>query len=244
LYDLEFVLMTNLYKKWMKEHCKSVVKSVMKNVLSILTLVGFMGAIASCTPSAPEAQAPEETEVQSPAAQAPETQSPALSNLQTYDETAAGIPVIAQYPADTMEVMGTGSGEGVGVFFTFKPQGTHLDEAEVHVFLPAGATTAADQEPFVTGPGGLMDSNAWMVDSIQADGSADFPYSWVEMVINFSTDYEESGHILLGQVDGQAVQVTLFYPAEMSDAYWPAARTVLDSLEFDEELLPITSSGL
>ncbi|MGF1497965.1 MAG: hypothetical protein ACFB8W_14250 [Elainellaceae cyanobacterium] len=163
----------------------------------------------------------------------------AQTSLQTYDETASGIPVTAQYPSDTMEAMGLGSGEGVGVFFTFQPQGTHLDDAEVHVFLPAGTTTAAEQEAFITGPGGLAENNGWVIDST---GSAEFTYPWVEQVFNFSTDREESGHILLGQTAGQAVQVTLLYPAEMANAYWPSARVVLDSLAFDAGLLPITSS--
>jgi len=212
--------------------------------LTVGLLVLFNGACLP-QPSETTTMAPAEAP-DSPVAEAttlaPSPSDVAPSNLQTYDGPAAEIPVTAQYPADVMEVAGTGSGEGVGVFFTFKPQGTHLDEAEVHIFLPAGATTAAEQEPFITGSGGLMESNGWIVDSIQTDGSADFPYPWVEDVINFSTDREESGHILLGQVDGQAVQVTLFYPAEMSDAYWASARPILDSLEFDSSLLPISPS--
>jgi hypothetical protein len=63
-------------------------------------------------------------------------------------------------------------------------------------------------------------------------------------VINFSTDQERSGQILLGQIHGQAVQITLLYPAGMASAYWPAAKTILDSLEFDPSLLPIHGSGL
>jgi hypothetical protein len=163
--------------------------------------------------------------------------------LRTYDGPAQQIPVKAQY-LDTMEVSETASGEGVGVFFTFKPQGNALDSAQVHIFLPAGAATAADQEPSVTGPNGLMQSNGWLTNRIQRDGSADFPYPWVETVINFSTDQEQSGQILLGQIHGQAVQITLLYPAEMARAYWPAARTILDSLEFDPGLLPIHGSGV
>jgi len=81
----------------------------------------------------------------------------------------------------------------VGVFFTFKPQGNALDSAQVHIFLPDGAATAADQEPFVTGPNGLMQSNGWLTNRIQRQGSADFPYPWVETVISFSTDQEQSG---------------------------------------------------
>jgi hypothetical protein len=167
----------------------------------------------------------------------------ASQTLRTYDGPAQQIPVKAQYP-DIMEVSGTSSGEGVGVFFTFQPQGNALDSAAVHLFLPAGTATAADQEPLVTGPNGLMKSNGWLTNSIQRDGSADFPYPWVETVINFSIDQEQSGQILLGQIHGQAVQITLLYPAEMASAYWPAARTILDSLEFDPGLLPIHGSGL
>ncbi|NJL48996.1 MAG: hypothetical protein HC929_17935 [Leptolyngbyaceae cyanobacterium SM2_5_2] len=52
---------------------------------------------------------------------------------------------------------------------------------------------------------------------------------------------EQSGHILLGQTNDQTVQVTLLYPAEMANAYWPAAKAILDSLEFEPSLLPINS---
>lgn len=164
------------------------------------------------------------------------------SNLQTFDETAAGIPVMAQYPADQVEVMSAGSGEGVGVFFTFKPQGNALDDAYVHVFLPAGTPSTTELMPFITGPNGLIESNGWTLDGSRADTASEFPYSWFEMVFDFSTDMEQSGHILIGQTDGQAVQVTLLYPSEMADAYWPAAKTILDSLKFDTDLLPIEQS--
>jgi peroxiredoxin family protein len=204
-----------------------------KLVLTTLTAGVLLISATACT-SSPSTTEPEASE----SADSVET---AQGGTLTYDETAGGIPVIAQYP-DDMEVMAAGSGEGVGVFFTFKPQGNALDDAQVHVFLPAGVSTSADQLPFVTGPNGLMASNGWMEDSVDMDGSEDFPYAWVETVIHFSTDQEQSGHILLGQTDGQAVQVTLLYPAEMADAYWPAAKTVLESLEFDAALLPVTTS--
>lgn len=163
----------------------------------------------------------------------------AQSNLLTYNETANGIPVIAQYP-DTMEVFGSGSGEGVGVHFSFKPQGNALDDAEIHVYLPFGASIVADQLPFVTGPNGLMESNGWIMEGDPQDGSDDFPYDWVKTVIAFSTDQEQSGYILLGESGGQVIQVSLLYPSEMADAYWSSARPVLDTLEFDDSLLPIT----
>jgi hypothetical protein len=165
----------------------------------------------------------------------------AQSGLMTYNGPAENIPVTAQYP-DTMEVMGTGSGEGVGVFFTFKPQGNALDDAEVHVFLPANTSDTGDLMEFITGPNGLIENNGWSLDNTRADNVADFPYPWVEMVFDISTDMEQSGHIVIGQSNGQAIQVTVLYPAEMADAYWASARPVMDSLEFDPDLLPVTTS--
>lgn len=169
-----------------------------------------------------------------------ESKSISQANLQTYDETSAGIPVKAQYP-QTMEVSGMGSGEGVGVFFKFKPQDKVLEEAEVHFFLPAGGKTAAEIEPFVTGPNGLMANNGWTLVK-EAQPPQDLMYPWVKEIITFSTAQEMEGHILLGEIEGQALQVTLLYPREMADNYWSAAKTVLDSVEFDPNLLPIKSS--
>jgi hypothetical protein len=84
-----------------------------------------------------------------------------------------------------------------------------------------------------------MNHNGWKVDKIQADESPEFPYSWLETLIDFSTDKEQSGHILLGQTNAQAVQVTLLYPAEMFGAYWPSAKAILESLGFKADLLPL-----
>jgi len=176
----------------------------------------------------------------------PETSNPASSpsgqmDLMTYEGPAEGIPVTAQYP-DTMAVMGTGSGEGVGVFFTFEPQGNALDDAEVSVFLPANTSDTGDLMDFITGPNGLIENNGWSLDNSRADNVADFPYRWVEMVFDINTDFEQSGHIVIGQSNGQAVQVVVLYPAEMANSFWPSARTVLDSLEFEADLLPVTTS--
>jgi hypothetical protein len=142
-----------------------------------------------------------------------------------------------------MRVEGTGSGEGVGVFFSFDPQGNELDRASLHVFLPSGASSAAEQEPFVRGTNGLMASNRWVEQQGGGGSSPRFLYSWVEKVIDFTTGEGQSGHILLGQAHGQAVQVTLLYPPSMADAYWSAATNVLESLEFDADSLPIRRSN-
>jgi hypothetical protein len=163
--------------------------------------------------------------------------SKAQTKLQTYDEPH--IPLKTRYP-ENMKVFGSGSGEGVGISFNFKPQGNALDDAEIGFFFPRGSKTAADFEQFVTGPNGLIENNGWQLDS-QTTDTSEFPYPWVKKVIYFSTDKEQSGRILLGETNGQAVQVILLYPAEMSEAYWPSARTILENLEFKSDLLPIGS---
>lgn len=63
------------------------------------------------------------------------------------------------------------------------------------------------------------------------------------VVIGVSCTETDSGHLLVGRAHGQPIRVTLLYPAEMADAYWPSVRTILDSLELDAELLPVTTSG-
>lgn len=204
-------------------------------VLGTLVLATTACANQTSPPTQPQAAAP-------PAAESPPSQT-APASLQTYDETAQDIPVKAQYP-NTMTVESMGSGEGLGVFFTFKPQGNAMDEAKVHVFLPANMASTDGLMPIITGPNGLIKSNGWTLNGSRADGVEEFSYPWFEMVFDVSTDQEQSGHILIGQTDGQAVQVTLLYPAEMADAYWPAAKTILDSLEFEPSLLPVSTSPL
>jgi hypothetical protein len=61
--------------------------------------------------------------------------------LKSYDEPTMALA--AKYP-DTMTVDTSCSGEGCGYFFKFKPQNSALEQSEVHLFLPAGAKTAAD----------------------------------------------------------------------------------------------------
>jgi hypothetical protein len=228
---------------------------MMNRQLMMLTgAIALISMTISCTPS-PQESEPSSTEQTSPDSTteqtssdesvaedtAPEASEPA-NNLQTYNGPEEGIPVTAQYPADTMEVSSIGSGEGVGVFFTFKPQGNALDEAEVHVFLPSNASSTTDLMPMITGENGLIVNNGWSLDGSRTDTASEFPYPWFEMVFDISTDFEQSGHILIGQTDGQAIQVTVLYPSEMYDVFWPSASVILDSLEFDGSLLPVTNS--
>ena len=204
----------------------------MKNrSISLLTAFALAVAGGACSK---QTSTPEASSTAEPSA----AEQTAADDLLIYDETDGGIPVAARYP-DSMRVFGTGSGEGVGVFFTFEAQGNALDDAEVHIFLPSGTALAADLEPFVTGPRGLMANNGWIREGVGEGGSERFPYSWVEKVIDFRADSQHSGHVLLGQAHGQAIQVTLLYPGDLAEDYWPAATSVLDSLQFDADLLPL-----
>ena len=159
-------------------------------------------------------------------------------NLVIYDGSAFRYPIKTKYPK-IMQVQDGCSGEGCGFFFTFVPQGDDLDRAEVHIFLPAGVTTAADQEPFVTGENGLIANAGWTVTSTDTENLEKFPYFWVTKVIQIKISEQESGHILLGEAEGQAVQVLLKYPTAMASEYWSGAEIILENLEFDPDFLPI-----
>jgi hypothetical protein len=161
-------------------------------------------------------------------------------NLQIYDEP--GMAIRTEYP-DTMAVQGTASGEGSAVIFTFKPQGNALDKATVHIFLPRGAATAAAQEPFVTGPKGLFASNGWKKEAETAD-TGKFPYGWVKKVISFTDPGNKgvAGKILLGETNGQAVEVILYYPADREAEFLTNAEVILGHLQFKSDKLPLGKS--
>jgi len=163
-------------------------------------------------PAAKLQAAPAKKEAAKPKPQAQEQGRKETAKLRIYDEL--GMPIRAEYP-DNMQVQGTSSGEGCGFNFTFKPQGHALDKAQVHIFLPAGAATAAAQEPFVTSPNGLLQNNGWKKAGETTD-TGKFPYKWVRKIINFSDPGNKDmvGKILLGEASGQAVQVMLHYPGE------------------------------
>jgi hypothetical protein len=160
--------------------------------------------------------------------------------LQIYDEPSMAIRT--EYP-DTMEVEGMGSGEGSGFFFRFKPRGNALDQAEVHIFLPRGTATAVDQEPFVTGPNGLLETNGWKKEGETKD-TGKFPSEWVRKVISFTDPKKKGmeGKILLGETSGQAVQVILYYPADRVDEFLTNANLILGRLHFKSDKLPLGKS--
>lgn len=213
----------------------------MKNLLLTAAIASLLVTFgAACTQSEPSTDDSVSTESMPSDTDEDAT---AQTNLLTYDGSAQNIPVSAQYP-DTIEVDASASGEGVGVFFNFEPQGNALDDAEISVFLPANTASTNDLMEFITGPNGLIENNDWSLDGSRADTASEFSYPWFEMVFDISTDFEQSGHILIGQSNGQAIQVVVLYPAEMADEFWPAANIVLESLEFDADLLPVTNSGV
>ncbi len=140
-------------------------------------------------------------------------------------------------------MVGTGSGEGGGFIFSFRPRGNALDKAKVHIFLPRGAATAAAQEPFVTGPNGLLENNGWKKE-IESTDTRKFLCGWVKKVISFTDpkNKDMAGKVLLGEASGQAIQVILYYPADMADAFFANADIILGKLHFKSDKLPLGTS--
>jgi hypothetical protein len=160
--------------------------------------------------------------------------------LQVYDEP--GMAIRTEYP-DTMAVQGTASDEGSGFIFTVKPRGNALDKAKVHIFLPRGAATVAAQEPFITGPRGLFETNGWKKEGETTDAGK-FPYGWVKKVISFTDPGNKgmAGEILLGEAHGQAVEVILYYPTDMRAEFLADANLILGHLQFKSDKLPLGKS--
>jgi hypothetical protein len=222
----------------------------MRHIIAILitlfslTLVGACGKQEEPAKAQKPAAKPQAAPAKQEAAkQESPTQEPgkvATAKLQVYDEP--GMAIRAEYP-DTMKVVGTGSGEGSGFIFTFKPRGNALDKAEVQIFLPRGAATAADQEPFVTGPKGLLANNGWKKEAETTD-TAVFPYGWVKKVISFSDPQNKGmgGKLLLGETSGQAVQVILYYPADLGKEFLTNANLILGKLHLKSDKLPLGKS--
>jgi len=172
-------------------------------------------------------------------ATAPKLGPPVQEMQKTSRYHAPNLPIRTEYP-DTMKVEMTGSSEGSGFIFSFKPQGNALDQAKVHIFLPRGVATAAAQEPFVTGPNGLLANNGWHQEGETTD-TAGFPYGWVKKIISFTDPGHRGmvGEILLGQDSGEAIEVILYYPAAMDKKFLTSANLILAKLHFNPDKLPI-----
>jgi hypothetical protein len=160
----------------------------------------------------------------------------AQTNTITYDDPVMAIAT--KYPKN-MTLNATCSGEGCGYFFNFKPKGNALDEAQLHIFLSAGARNAAQVERGTTD---LIKGNGWTVDK-KAKPPQHLMYPWVKKIITFSAEKNMMGYILIGETNRQGVRVTLLYPKQMSNDFLPAAKTILDNLRFKADKLPITTKG-
>ncbi len=224
--------------------------SILIHVITVLLLTLFLACgkpeepakVQKPAAKQPAATAMKEAAKPQPLAKEHGKEAPAKADpkLQTYDEPSMAIRT--EYP-DSMEVEGMGSGEGSGFIFRFKPRGNALDKAKVHIFLPRGAATAADQEPFVTGPKGLLENNGWKKEGETKD-TGKFPSKWVKKVISFADPKNKgmAGKILLGEASGQAVQVILYYPTDRGDEFLTNANLILGKLHFKSDKLPLGKS--
>ena len=163
---------------------------------------------------------------------------PPANNLKALDE---GYAISAQYPAE-LEANFLGSGEGA--IAIFKPTAT-TEDVELSIFLPRGSAEQSVEgylADFINADNGLIASNGWQVTELETASFTAADYSWVDTVIDFETGSETVGHIMVGKVNGQTVQVILRYPSEEADTYLPMMKTVLDSVTFDESQLPLPAS--
>jgi hypothetical protein len=176
---------------------------------------------------------------QSPLTMSPPVMAQVTSKI--YNGPEYNFPIKTQYP-NTMQVEGGCGGEGCGFSFTFLPQDNDLDNAEVHIFIPRGTKTAAEQAVFITGANGLIENNGWAIAEL-GQPPQQLSADWVKQVINFRTEENETGQIILGEVDGQAVQIMVIYPTPMADQFWSGAAMVLQNLTFEMELLPLQSAS-
>lgn len=212
----------------------------MKNSILIVGLaLLLLSLVLACGKQEDPAKAQKEEARQETLAQGHGKQGPSKhgQELKIYDEPSMAIRT--EYPG-TMVVEGMGSSEGSGFFFRFKPRGNALDKAEVHIFLPKGAATALDQEPFVTGPNGLLENNGWKMEGESTD-TVRFPYGWVRKIISFADPGKKDmgGKILLGEATGQAVQVILYYPRDRENDFLANANIILQNLHFKSDKLPL-----
>jgi len=128
-----------------------------------------------------------------------------------------------------MQVSATGSGEGIGrVLYLPTAAATHWIVRGLHIFLPAGTVTAAEQESFVTGANGLMASNGWTQVARQPASSSRFRQKWVQVVIDFKAEQGYRTYPARGRRRPRNPG-DLLYPESLSETYWLAVRPILDT---------------
>jgi hypothetical protein len=86
-------------------------------------------------------------------------------------------------------------------------------------------------------------TNDWKPAAASKD-TPGFPYGWVRKIISFADPRNTGmkGEILLGEISGQAVQVILYYPNDMSQEFLANAHVILKNLHFKSDKLPLGKS--
>ncbi|MEO0825765.1 MAG: hypothetical protein AAFY67_08885 [Cyanobacteria bacterium J06642_9] len=200
-----------------------------------LLMFGVVGLLAiACNRSTPNGSAVTEREESTPLTPPTLAEQPlSEATLQVYTEPT--IPITTQYP-DSFIAVGTETQAGVSLEFTVT--GSDSETAKMSFLLPADSTTPVELEQSVTQPGGLFESNGWLVLEDSALVKR-LNYPWMRTVIAFSGENDVSGALILGEVDTQTVQLIMLYPDAYAEDYWAAATIILDNLEFKSELLPV-----
>ncbi|MEM6425866.1 MAG: hypothetical protein AAF728_12000, partial [Cyanobacteria bacterium P01_D01_bin.128] len=145
------------------------------------------------------------------------------------------IPISTQYP-EQLQAEGRLTDEGASLEFTFPA--AIAASAKMTFTLPATAVTSIDLERTATEPDGLLAQNNWQVLEDSALVKR-LNYPWIRTVIAFSGEDDLSGAVILGETNGQTVQLVVQYPDAAAQTYWATAMLILDNLEFDAEQLPL-----
>ncbi|MBW4574963.1 MAG: hypothetical protein KME08_06715 [Aphanothece sp. CMT-3BRIN-NPC111] len=123
------------------------------------------------------------------------------------------------------------SDEGTGVRFFVNTGGIKKEDAYVHFFFPARATSLGNLKKFVNGRRGLLATNGWQV----VNRTRNVPYRWAKERIGFQQRQGNEtilGHVYLGEYKGKAFYAIAHYPAEYGDGFGPRANLIFQNLQF------------
>ncbi len=137
---------------------------------------------------------------------------------------------ITYFPANDFVPESASSGEGTGIRFYYNVGGNQNEDVYVSVSFLNWINNLKQLEKFVTGKGGLIQSNQWKV----VNRTEDVPYSWAKEKIVFEQRQggeNISGEIYLGEAEGKVFYVITHYPAEYADGFAPRANFILKNLQ-------------
>lgn len=203
-----------------------------------LLILGAAGLLAiACNRATPTGPTVNEAGEATPTTPPTPTEQPLSgAGLEVYTEPT--IPITTRYPGSFVAI---GAETEAGVSLEFTVTGNGAETAKMSFLLPADNTTPVELEQAVIQPGGLFESNDWVVLEDSALVKR-LNYPWMRTVIAFSGENDMSGAVILGEVDTQTVQLIVLYPDAYAEDYWTAATIILDNLEFKPELLPVGQS--